>query len=500
MMANWYSGGVTLVTGTNVVGDLLGDGDYLGISDTFFWTTGKHNFKAGVNVTRVEERSDIPVWQNGALLWLDDGFIPLLFIEGIGSADVKVDTTLFGVFFQDDWQVTPDFKLNLGLRYDYDTDGNNPDFTHVGMGIDGRDVDSDNWQPRIGFSYDLAGDGKNVLRGGAGMFTGRYLLVPSFSELQQNGETGRIVSQRINGLLLGPPFDVPPFILDPGDPSNTGIPLPIDITLLEDDLETPEAIQFGLGWTHKLGDSGLYLDVDAIYIEGDNEITVRDTNFGGNDNPIRPNPAYNQINMYTNDGRSEYKALSIGVNGTIMDKHLLTGTVTLSDKKNISDDFSPVFPVGYPSDPADMEGEWGRGRSHEDYRIVLTGLFKLPANFTIAPIYIYGSGQPWNRRLGYDANGDGKNADRAPGVARNDQDGPRFSQLNLRVTWTLPFRNNQSLQVIAEAFNLFDTVNYNVVSVDGAEFLAAGVPNPNFGQYSDTLEPREIQIGLRYNF
>jgi hypothetical protein len=147
-----------------------------------------------------------------------------------------------------------------------------------------------------------------------------------------------------------------------------------------------------------------------------------------------------------------------------------------------------------------MEGEWGRGRSHEDYRIVLTGLFKLPANFTIAPIYIYGSGQPWNRRLGYDANGDGKNADRAPGVARNDQDGPRFSQLNLRVTWTLPFRNNQSLQVIAEAFNLFDTVNYNVVSVDGAEFLAAGVPNPNFGQYSDTLEPREIQIGLRYNF
>ncbi len=52
--------------------------------------------------------------------------------------------------------------------------------------------DTNNLQPRFGFSWDVGNDGKHVVRGGVGLFTGRYLLVPSFTELQQNGVTGRI--------------------------------------------------------------------------------------------------------------------------------------------------------------------------------------------------------------------------------------------------------------------------------------------------------------------
>jgi hypothetical protein len=87
-------------------------------------------------------------------------------------------------------------------------------------------------------------------------------------------------------------------------------------------------------------------------------------------------------------------------------------------------------------------------------------------------------------------------------------DGPDFRQWNLRVTKAFAFGGSK-LEVIAEAFNLFDTVNYDVSSVDGATYLsgptaanpaAAAVTNANYGNYSATFTPREIQLGLRYSF
>ena len=62
---------------------------------------------------------------------------------------------------------------------------------------------------------------------------------------------------------------------------------------------------------------------------------------------------------------------------------------------------------------------------------------------------------------------------------------------------------------VDEAFNLFDTTNYDVSSVDGARFYQVFDPatmqlemlaNSRFGTYTATLSPREIQRGLRYVF
>lgn len=504
----WFSGGTTLRTGNNTVGDLLGDGDYWELRDTFHWQLARakssHDIKAGASIFHVEERSDIPVFQEGLFIYATDTrVLPLVYIYGDGSADVSVDTDILSAFVQDDWRPLENLTVSLGLRYDLDTDGNNPDFEHPLAGE--RNRDDDNFQPRLGFSWDVSRDGNNVVRGGAGLFTGRYLLVPAFTELQQNGVTGRVVRQNLNGLVLGLP---PAFWLDPANPESSGIPLPPDISLLADSLAAPEAFQASLGYTRRLGATGLFLDVEALYNEGDEEIVIRDTNFGGNANPVRLNPAYNQINTYTNEGRSEYKALVVSLNGTLPGGHIIASSVTFGDKKNIADDFSPAFPTGYPSDPADIDAEYGRSRSDEAYRIVLSGVFRLPWGVALAPIYEYGSGQPWNRILGYDFNGDGKNSDRAPGVERNGEDGPVFRQFSLRLTKSFPLGDGQ-LDVIVEGFNLFDNTNYDVTSVDNAEFFsgptlanpaAPSVPNPNFGTYRATLSPREVQLGLRWRF
>ena len=506
-LAEYFTFGTTLITGANIVGDQEMTGDYISLSDTFSWYLGgarsSHELKLGASITSIEEKWRWPLYPQGLMMYVTDSrAIPYLYSYFVGTTDLEVDTTVFGIFAQDHWRLSSDLSLSFGLRYDYDTDGNNPDFDDSPL-VGPRSVDADNIQPRFGFTWDIGGNGTTVIRGGAGIFVGRYLLVPAFVERQQNGTSGAIF-QRLNGLLLGLP---PDFWLDASDPENTGLLLPPNVGLLQDSLEAPEALQTSLGFTQRLGKTGLYLDVEGIYSEGDNEITLRDTNWAGNDDPGRLNPLYTSVNKYTNEGRSRYKALMVSLNGTLEGGHVVACNLTWADKKNISDDFSPAA-SSYPSDSADIEAEWGRARSDERWRAALTGIFRLPANFTVAPVYRYGSGAPWNRIVSYDRNGDTRFSDRLNGVPRNSEDGPTFSTFDLRITWSLDVGSG-TIDLIAEAFNLLNRVNYSVDSVDNAEFLSGPtlanpdipyVENPNFGNYRATRAPREIQLGMRYSF
>lgn len=508
-VAEWFSGGNTLQTGGNILGDLLGDGSTFEIRDTFHHHfavgRGSHDLKAGASWQHIDERFRLDTYETGLFLYVTDTrALPLAYAYGVGSADVESDTDIYGLFVEDSWRPNPKLVVNAGLRYDLDTNGMNEGFTHP-LIPEPREQDTDNIQPRVSFSYDVRGDGTNVLRGGAGIFTGRLLLVPALTELQQNGVTGRVTYTRLNGALFG----IPALALDVNNPTTTGIPSKPSITLLGADYHNPQSTQASLGYTMKLGSSRLYLDTEAVYVEGEDEIVIHDLNWNGNAAPAtgrRPFAAYDQVNMYDNSGHSEYKAFVVSLNGNIRRADLITASLTIADKKNISDDFSPDFPTGYPNDPHDMEAEYGRARGDERYRVVLSGMFHLPWELVFAPILEYGSGQPWTERLGYDANSDGKNSDRPAGIGRNEQDGPTFRQLSLRLTkrFTLPMGQ---VEAIAEAFNVTNAVNYDVQSVNAVRYLSAPSPtnptgtlNGNFGRYNGTLSPREFQLGVRWVF
>jgi Carboxypeptidase regulatory-like domain/TonB dependent receptor-like, beta-barrel len=501
----WFSVGNTLKTGTNTTGHIIGDGSQWEISDTAHLYTDKHNWKMGFSFQHIKEESAIPTFENGTIVYYNDTrALPIIYFYGVGSADSHLSTNLIGVFVQDDWRPLSNFTLSYGLRWDLDTNGNDPGFHHP-LVPNGRSRDTNNYQPRLGFSWDVAGDGRNLIRGGVGRFTGRFLLVPAFAEQQQNGVTGRKLYERVSGILYGLP---PSTYLDPNNLSGSGILLAPAITLLAKSYDNPYTDQATLGWTTRLGNTGMYFDAETIYDKGHDEIFIRDANWNGN--PLaRPNPAYSNINTYTNDGHSEYKALVLSLNGTIKGGHLITASVTLADKKNLSDDFSPVYTAGYPNDPSNPEGEWGRSQSDERFRVVLSGVFNLGWGLTVAPIVEYGSGQPWTKRLGYDYNVDGFNSDRAPGVPRNGEDGPPFRQVNLRVTKGITIPGAGLLEIIVEGFNIFNTVNYDVNSINSGQYLqgptitsptTAYIANPLFGKYSATLPAREVQLALRYSF
>ena len=507
-LSEYFSSGNTLQTGAGITGDQDDTGDIVEVRDTFFTRVGSGTWamdvKAGGAWQWVRDKWNFPVYPQDLMIYVTDGrVLPLLYVDAEGSGESEITTNLVSGFVQADFKPNARLSLNLGLRYDLDTNGNNPEYTDP-LHPEARGKDTNNFQPRGGMSWDVLGNGSNVLRGGFGLFTGRFLLVPAHVELQQNSFTGRIIQQRINGVVLG----IPALALDPTRPTTTGIALPRDVGGMDTSLVSPNAVQANVGYTVRLGTTGLFADFEGVFMKGDDELIIRDVNWKGNATGGRPNTTRNQINWYTNEGRSEYKAFVSSINGTLKGGHVITASFTVADKKNINDDFSPAL-TDYPNDPADIEAEWGRSRADERYRFVASAILRLPYRFVVAPIFEYGSGQPWNRRRGYDWNGDGKNSDRMPGVERFSEDGPDFQQVNLRITHRLPLGTRVGADLIVEGFNIFNQLNNDVNSLINGEFLSGptlanpalpAVANTRFGQYTATLPPREFQLGVRVSF
>ncbi|HYL67839.1 MAG TPA: TonB-dependent receptor [Candidatus Limnocylindria bacterium] len=120
--------------------------------------------------------------------------IPGDFIQGIGSSGVPFDNKTLGLFIQDTWRILPRLTLNYGLRYDIEwtpvfapSGSFNPAAERAMHVIEGIPVDKNNFQPRVGFSWDPTGSGKTVIRGGYGIFYDHPLLAIAFDSITADG-------------------------------------------------------------------------------------------------------------------------------------------------------------------------------------------------------------------------------------------------------------------------------------------------------------------------
>ena len=206
-------------------------------------------------------------------------------------------------------------------------------------------------------------------------------------------------------------------------------------------------------------------------MKGDDEIIIRDVNWSGNGATgctwPRPTAAEQELqpDQHLHERRPvRYKAFVSSVNGTIKGGHLVTASFTVADKKNINDDFSPAL-TDYPSDPANPEAEWGRARADERYRFTASGGVPPPGPHHARSHLRVRLGPAVEPPLGYDYNGDGKSSDRKAGVDEFSEDGPDFKSVQPARDLPPAARAPREADLIAECFNLFNWVNYDVNSL-----------------------------------
>ena len=153
--------------------------------DDLFWTRGPHSIKFGAALERMELNDRWNASENGTFVFPDlPSFLtnqPLVYSAELRSSERGFRQTLIGGYIQDDWRYKPNLMLNLGLRYEMTTD---PSEVHNLLGFLRHLTDTqltigspfvnnpttENFEPRVGFSWDPSGKGKTAIRGGFGMF------------------------------------------------------------------------------------------------------------------------------------------------------------------------------------------------------------------------------------------------------------------------------------------------------------------------------------------
>jgi hypothetical protein len=276
------------------------DQDIFEITDDFTWLRGNHTFVFGTHNELFSFRNLFI--QNGfgayQFTTLDDflqgrnarqydfTFVP----EGQSPAQ-EFDVNQLGFYAGDEWRMSSNFTLQLGLRVDVplfpDDPSRNP-FTEATYGFRTDDLPSGNeiWSPRVGFNWDISGDGSSQLRGGVGIFSGRTPYVWISNNYARTGIEQTFLQ------AFNVPFNPDPF----GQPTNIGGASFGEFNFIDPNFEFPQQTRYSLGYDRQLPWMDLVGSIEAVYSDSIEEIDYADVNLVQTGTTFDGRPAFGRVN------------------------------------------------------------------------------------------------------------------------------------------------------------------------------------------------------------
>jgi hypothetical protein len=502
------------------------------VNDSLTITQGNHTLSFGGEIQRVRGDFDLGVFQQGRIELIED--FPdfdrdgnarvddndLLFAVTLRSGNPNQpliipdnSNTYYAAFVQDDWRIHPQFTLNLGLRYEVDTDVKNiSHFDEINPLVlpflsGDREKDKDNFGPRVGFNF-ASKNQRTSIHGGYGIYYDRVTL-----EIQslERGLDGRALPVEVRA---GNVFFIPP--QDLFDPVNGTFPPPAPtlanpftgfvlpgagaggINIIDNDLQNPMVQQMNLGIQHQFGDNYV-LRADYLHNFGTHFIIGRTV--GSVFNPVVGGP--DLVKNLESSVKTKYDGLLLSLERRFSNRYQFRAAYTLSRFFNYANDDQIPFSNG-PINPTNLQLEYGPPPNDQRHRFTFAGVFTLPYEISLAPIVTIASGVPLDilvpdgsqriPQLQRNAGGrlfhsgaelnsfitqlnaaGGFAGQPLPFVPDNARFNDSFQSVDLRVSKEFRIGERVRIQPIAEVFNLFNVTN------------VLGVSNVNYSGFSNVL-------------
>ncbi|HVF21567.1 MAG TPA: TonB-dependent receptor [Pyrinomonadaceae bacterium] len=250
---------------------------------------------------------------------------------------------------------------------------------------------------------------------------------------------------------------------------------------------------------------------------------------------------FGSINAQTSDGNSSYNALNVDVKKRFSRHFQFLASYTWSHSIDDSSDLQTLL---LPQDNRNFGAERADSLFDQRHRFVFSGVIASPSrwaseggfhralsNFTIAPIFAWSSGRPFNILSNQDTNNDQSNQTDRPSVlddgtlcvpgtqgcvglitngmftsgslGRNFGLTHDYMSLDLRVSKLVPLGERVRLELIAEGFNLFNRFNEAAASpfIDDVRAFNQRAENGRYySRPTAAFDPRQFQFGLKLNF